>query len=105
MALETATNFKAAIATAAADITTAWSDTVLTEIAADIRNNHHPLRNLKKLFSVGTLVVHRVDFSSDVGEGNFMIAQQHQLELADRYTQIGLRHERTLGLFGPLSSV
>jgi len=50
MALESATNFKAAIATAAADITTAWSDTVLTEIAAVIRNNHHPLRQLKKLF-------------------------------------------------------
>ena len=50
MALETAANFKIAIGTAAADITTAWSDTVLTEIAATIRNNHHPLRNLKKLF-------------------------------------------------------
>jgi hypothetical protein len=50
MALESAANFKAAIATAAADITTAWSDTVLTEIAAEIRNNHHPLRKLKKLF-------------------------------------------------------
>lgn len=50
MALETAANFKTAIGTAAADITTAWSDTVLTEIAAPIRNNHHPLRKLAKLF-------------------------------------------------------
>ena len=50
MALESAVNFKAAIATAAADITTAWGDTVLTEIAKPIRHNHHPLRKLNKLF-------------------------------------------------------
>ena len=50
MSIVSAANFKSAIATAAADITTAWSDTVLDQIASKLSNNHHPLRNLKKLF-------------------------------------------------------
>lgn len=50
MALIDATSFKAAIATAAADITTAWTDDVETETAHEISNPNHPLRQLKKLF-------------------------------------------------------
>ena len=51
MALESATNFKAAIALAAAQLTTAMTDTVLTETAVDIRNPKHPLRKLRSLFN------------------------------------------------------
>ena len=46
----TAIAFKAAVATAAADITTAWSDTILTEVAAPLKSSHHPLRQVQKLF-------------------------------------------------------
>ena len=49
-ALESATNIKAAIATAAADLTTAWTDTVATHTALEIRNGAHPLRQIEKLF-------------------------------------------------------
>ena len=50
MAILSAVNFKAAIATAAAAITTAWKDSSLTEVAGVISHPLHPLRNLKKLF-------------------------------------------------------
>ena len=50
MALESATNFKAAIATAAADLTTALQDTVKTELAAEVKNPQAALRRINKLF-------------------------------------------------------
>ena len=50
MALESATNIKAAIATAAADLTTALQDTVVTHTALEIRHPSHPLRKIEKLF-------------------------------------------------------
>lgn len=51
MALATATNFKASVATAAAALTTAWKDTVKTEVAANIAHPSNPLRKIEKLFS------------------------------------------------------
>ena len=51
MALVSAATFKSNVATAAADLTVAWSDSVLTEVAADIRHPSHPLRKIQKLFS------------------------------------------------------
>jgi len=50
MTLVTAVAFKAAAATAAADLTTIWTDTVDTRTADDIRNPKHPLRQIEKLF-------------------------------------------------------
>jgi hypothetical protein len=50
MSLESATNFKAAIALAAAELTTAWQDTVLTRTAEEIRDSKHALRQIEKLF-------------------------------------------------------
>jgi len=51
MALVTAADFKTQAAAMAAALTTAWSDTVGTFVAAEIAHNHHPLRNIKKLFN------------------------------------------------------
>ena len=51
MALESEANFKTAIGTAAADLTTALQDTVLTEPAAIITDSKHPLRQIDKLFN------------------------------------------------------
>jgi hypothetical protein len=51
MALESATNFKAALALAAVQLNAAMQDTVLSEMAVDIRNPFHPLRKLRSLFS------------------------------------------------------
>ncbi len=50
MTLESATNFKAAIATAAADLTTALQDTVKTELAAEVKHPWEALRRIEKLF-------------------------------------------------------
>jgi len=50
MTLVTAANFKAAVATAAVDLTTIWTDTVDTRTATEIRNPKHALRQLEKLF-------------------------------------------------------
>lgn len=44
-------NFKAAVALAATQITTFLSDTVLTEVAEDLRNPKHALRRIEKLFN------------------------------------------------------
>lgn len=52
MALESEANFKTAIGTAAADLTTALQDTVLTEMAAIVRDSKHPLRQIDKLFNL-----------------------------------------------------
>ena len=49
-ALESAANIKIAAATAAADLTTIWTDTVATHTALEIRNGKHPLRQIEKLF-------------------------------------------------------
>ena len=51
MALVTAVAFKAAVATAAADFTTAMTDTVLTRTALEISNPMHPLRQVEKWFN------------------------------------------------------
>ena len=51
MALESEVNFKAAAALAAVQLTVMWQDTVKTEMAAVIKNPHHPLRDLNRLFS------------------------------------------------------
>jgi hypothetical protein len=51
MALESATNFKAALALAAVQLTTAWTDTVQTKTALEISDPRHPLRQLEKLFN------------------------------------------------------
>lgn len=52
MSLESQANFKTAIGTAAADLTTALQDTVLTEMAEVVRNPKHPLRRIEKLFNL-----------------------------------------------------
>lgn len=52
MSLESEANFKTAIGTAAADLTTALQDTVLTEMAEVVRNPMHPLRRIEKLFNL-----------------------------------------------------
>jgi len=51
MALESEANFKTAIGTAAADLTTALQDTVLTEPAPGMGDSKHPLRKIDKLFN------------------------------------------------------
>jgi hypothetical protein len=51
MTVVTDVNFKAAIALAAAQITIAWSDTILTEVAQPLKNPMAPLRNIEKLFN------------------------------------------------------
>lgn len=51
MAIESEANFKTAIGTAAADLTTALQDTVLTEPAAIVVDSKHPLRQIDKLFN------------------------------------------------------
>ena len=52
MSLETATNFKAAIALAAVQLNAAMKDTSLAEIASEIRRPTHPLRKLRSLFNL-----------------------------------------------------
>ena len=50
MALESATNFKAATALAAVQLTAALQDTVKTELAAEVKQPYQPLRRIDKLF-------------------------------------------------------
>ena len=50
MAKVSAVAFKAALATAATDLTTALGDSVLTELAVEYKPALHPLRDLNKLF-------------------------------------------------------
>ena len=50
MAKVNAAAFKAAMATAAADLTTAMQDDTLTELANEYKDALHPARNLPKLF-------------------------------------------------------
>ncbi len=50
MAKVTATAFKAALATAAVDLTTAMQDVTLTELAVEFKSSLHALRDLNKLF-------------------------------------------------------
>ena len=51
MAIVSATAFKAAIATAAADLTTALTDDTVTHTALEISNPMHPLRQIEKFFT------------------------------------------------------
>ena len=74
MALETEANFKTQVAAIAAALTIAWSDTVKTEIAAEIKNPHHPLRKLLKflIFDSATGVVTADDaYVTAAYAGNF----------------------------------
>lgn len=50
MAKVTATAFKAALALAAAELTTMWQDDTKAEMAEDFKNPLHPSRNLNKFF-------------------------------------------------------
>ena len=50
MALESATNFKAATALAAVQLTAALQDTVKTELAKEVKQPYQPLRRIDKLF-------------------------------------------------------
>ena len=50
MAQVTDTVFKAAVAAAAVQLTSAWSDDTTTEVAAELKNPRHPLRAVEKLF-------------------------------------------------------
>ncbi len=50
MAKVTATVFKSQIATAAPFVQDALRDDTLTEMAAEFKNPHHPLRKIAKLF-------------------------------------------------------
>ena len=74
MALVDATTFKAQVAAMAAALTTAWSDTIKTEVAAEIKNPHHPLRRINKFFLLNgeTMVVTADDAYVDAAyAGNF----------------------------------
>ena len=50
MALESATNIKAAAALAAVQLAVIWTDTVAAHTALEIRNAKHPLRQIEKMF-------------------------------------------------------
>lgn len=51
MSIKTKANFITAINSAAAALTSAWTDTVLTEVAEVLRHPSHPLRRTEKLFN------------------------------------------------------
>ena len=50
MAIISATDFKVQTAAMAAALTAAWKDSAKTEMAAEIKNPHHPLRRVMKFF-------------------------------------------------------
>ena len=74
MALVDKATFQTQVAAMAAALTTAWSDTIKTEIAAEIKNPHHPLRRVNKFFffNGATGVVTANDSYTDAAyAGNF----------------------------------
>ena len=87
MALISEVNYKAAVALAAAQLTIMYSDTVKTEVAAEIRNPKHPLRRLKNVFlfnPVTGVVTSNDDYITAAYAGNYPTAPAQFDKVADR---------------------